>query len=95
MRDLYLRFADAAEMQRSLLDFGFKKDEERGWLYHPDINLDVAGMLCEPIDAKDEESGSILLPGYHANLRVLNDELDMSALDKFAVSPKTPLRVWA
>ncbi|QFH68085.1 hypothetical protein FR773_25980 (plasmid) [Leclercia adecarboxylata] len=95
MRDLYLRFADAAEMQRSLLDFGFKKEKENDWLYHPDINLDVAGLLCEPIDAKDETLGSILLPGYHANLRVLKDELDMSALEQFTVNPETPLRVWA
>lgn len=95
MKDLYLRFADAAEMQQSLLAFGFTVDEEQGWLCHPDINIDVAGVLCEPKDADDEESGHILLPGYHINLRVLNDELDMSALDKFAVSPETPLRVWA
>lgn len=34
-------------------------------------------------------------PGYHVNMRVINDGLDLSSLNGFAVNPKTPARVWA
>lgn len=95
MRDLYLRFADVDEMQSVLMDFGFQKEEEQAGLYHPDICLDVVGVMFDPKSMEEENPEVIELPGYHANVRVINDELDISALDDFTIHPETPSRVWA
>lgn len=94
MRDLYLRFADADEMRTKLIEAGVVVDEEQGGLYHPEISLDVVGIITTTIgDAESVEY--VTEPGYHVNLRVINDDLDLSQLNGFVVSPKTPARVWA
>jgi hypothetical protein len=94
MRDFYLRFADAEEMRTQLIAAGFVVDEEQGGLYHPDICLDVVGVIT--ITTGDVESVECVTePGYHVNLRVINDDLDLSRLNGFVVNPKTPARVWA
>lgn len=100
MRDLYLRFADAEEMHAQLIPAGFVADEEQGGLYHPDISLDVVGVITVPTESQNvgEENEAVThasLPGYHVNLRVMNDSLDLSNLDEFTVNPTTPARVWA
>ena len=100
MKDLYLRFADADEMRMQLIGTGFMVDEEQGCLYHPDINLDIVGVITVPGEVINpgQENETVKYtnePGYHVNLRVINDELDLSALDDFTVNPKTPARVWA
>lgn len=94
MKDLYLRFADADEMRAKLIEAGFVVDEEQGGLYHPDISLDVVGVITTTTG--DVESAEYVTePGYHVNLRVINDDLDLSRLNGFVVNPKTPARVWA
>ena len=94
MKDLYLRFADANEMRLQLMAVGFIEDKEGGGLYHPDMCLDVVGVITNSIgDAESVEY--VTEPGYHVNLRVINDDLDLSKLNDFVVSPKTPARVWA
>lgn len=100
MRDLYLRFNDADEMRTQLIAAGFVDDEEQGGLYHPDISLDIVGVITVPAEVINagEENEVIKYttePGYHVNLRVMNDSLDLSALNDFVVTPKTPARVWA
>ncbi|UGB01226.1 hypothetical protein LRS40_16185 [Leclercia sp. G3L] len=100
MRDLYLRFADADEMRTQLTAAGFVDDEEQGGLYHPDISLDVIGVITIVSDIENPGQENELIkysgePGYHANIRVMNDGLDLSPLDEFIVTPKTPARVWA
>lgn len=100
MRNLYLRFADADEMRTQLIGAGFMVDGEQGCLYHPDISLDVVGVITVPGEVinqvqVDEVIKYVNEPGYHANILVMNDELDLSTLDNFIVTPKTPMRVWA
>lgn len=100
MRDIYLRFTDAEEMRTQLIAAGFMDDEEQGGLYHPDISLDVVGVITVPgeITNPGQENEVITFinePGYHVNLRVMNDSLDISGLSDFVVKPKTPARVWA
>ena len=100
MRDLYLRFNDADEMRTHLIAAGFTDGEEQGGLYHPDISLDVIGVITVPAEVinSGEENEIIKYttePGYHANLRVMNDSLGLSGLNDFMVKPKTPARVWA
>jgi len=100
MRDLYLRFKDAEEMHTQLIAAGFVDDEEQGGLYHPDISLDIVGVITVPVEVINpgEENEVIKYtpePGYHVNLRVMDDSLDLSGLNDFLVKPKTPARVWA
>ncbi|MEB6380039.1 hypothetical protein MXM41_14005 [Leclercia adecarboxylata] len=100
MRNLYLSFADADEMRTQLIGAGFMVDEEQGDFYHPDISLDVVGVITLPAEVINpgEENEIIKYttePGYHANLRVMNDSLDLYGLNDFVVTPKTPARVWA
>ena len=100
MKDLYLRFTDAAEMRTQLISVGFVDDEGQGGLYHPDISLDIVGVITVPAEVinpgeENEVIKYITEPGYHVNLRVMNDSLDLSGLNDFVVTPKTPARVWA
>ncbi|MCG1031990.1 hypothetical protein J5S76_08345 [Bacillus amyloliquefaciens] len=83
-----------------LIAAGFMDDEGQGGLYHPAISLDVVGVITVPVEVINpgEENEIIKYttePGYHANLRVMNDSLDLSGLNDFVVTPKTPARVWA
>ncbi len=100
MRDLFLRFTDADEMRMQLIAAGFVDEEEQGGIYHPDISLDIVGVITVPAEVINpgEENEVIKYttePGYHVNLRVMNDSLDLSRLNDFVVEPKTPARVWA
>lgn len=100
MRSLYLRFADADEMHTQLIAAGFIDDEEQDCLFHRDISLDIIGVITIVSDVENPGQENELIkyasePGYHANIRVMNDGLDLSPLDEFIVTPKTPARVWA
>ncbi len=100
MRDLYLRFNDADEMRTQLIAVGFMDDEGQGMLSHPDVSPDIVGVITVPAEVINpgEENEVIKYttePGYHVNLRVMNDSLDLSGLNDFVVTPKTPARVWA
>jgi len=100
MKDLYLRFNDADELRVQLIAAGFMVDEGQGMLSHPAISLDIVGVITVPAEVINpgEENEVIKYttePGYHANLRVMNDSLDLSGLNAFVVKPKTPARVWA
>ena len=94
MKDFYLRFSSEEEAQQQLIAFGFQSDEEQGGLYHPAICLDVVGVITTTT-GEAEFVEYVTEPGYHVNLRVINDGLDLSRLNGFAVNPKTPARVWA
>ncbi|MFO3907790.1 hypothetical protein AAHD62_25360 [Enterobacter hormaechei] len=94
MKDLFLRFTDADEMRQQLMVAGFIADEEGGCLYHPYICLDVVGVITT-IVGDGEAVEYVSEPGYHVNLRVINDDLDLCKMDGFVVTPKTPARVWA
>jgi hypothetical protein len=48
-------------------------------------NIDTIGVIY-----KDEQA----IPGWHVNVRVVGGE-DATALEAFAVTPATPMRVWA
>lgn len=92
MRDLYLRFDTEVESRSQLIKLGFSEDQ--GGLYHPNISLDLVGVIVH----SSGEGDSIRLTieeGYHVNLRVMDDELDLSPLKEFIISPKTPFRTWA
>lgn len=95
MKDLCLRFADKAEMQLVLIKIGFQEDEAHSGLHHPEIAVDIIGQIQKLKILEDDNSGFITIPGYHVNLRVVNDQMDLSVLDDFIITPSTPIRVWA
>lgn len=94
MRDLYLQFKDKDEANQQLVDFGFVISEDGGDLVHPNISLDLIGIIIRS-EGEGDSMVTVAEEGYHVNLRVLNEELDLSSFDKFIISPKTPIRVWA
>lgn len=49
---------------------------------------EIDGYICQP------DPVYIPLPGYHVNLRALDDE-DTASLEQFVVHPARPRRVWA
>lgn len=93
MRDLYLKFSDGTEMHSALIIAGFTDSE--GYLAHPEIIYHVVGTIYKREDNDAENTEFIALPGYHVNLRVINDELDLRSLEEFVVNPLTPSHVWA
>ncbi|QFH65730.1 hypothetical protein FR773_13770 [Leclercia adecarboxylata] len=94
MKDLYLRFSSEEEARQKLIAFGFQTNEEQDDLFHHDISLDLVGVITTST-GEAESVEYVTEPGYHVNLRVINDGLDLSGLNGFAVNPKTPARVWA
>ena len=48
------------------------------------VNIDTIGVIY-----KDEQP----ISGWHVNVRLMDNE-DGSALESFAVTPSTPLRIW-
>lgn len=94
MKDICLKFIDEEQAKQSLISFGFQRDESGG-LFMPDVCLDVIGAIYTTTKPDAEEPVYTAEPGYHVNLRIINDELDTAPLDEFAVHPVTPARVWA
>lgn len=83
MIDLCLRFPDEAVFLDALRPLGMTEIEDS-------IERVIPG--AHAIDVIGEIPGH---PGYHANLRILADDFDTSALAAFEVHPTNPVRVWA
>jgi len=86
MKDLYLRFADESEAHAVLTPFGLAYvGGSEALLFttrQGGIDLDVIGEIPGR-------------SGFHANLRVMDDDMDVSSLDPYVVNPANPVRVWA
>lgn len=88
MQDLYLSFPDQASADALLFT------EER-----PNFqNIDVIGTIYKPTEETTEQDGIQVpvmapIPGWHVNVRLVDGE-DATALEPFAVTPATPMRVW-
>lgn len=90
MQDLYLKFEDEAQATALLTQVNVTVDAEGNeTASEPRAlfrNIDTLGIIYEPTGE--------MLPGWHVNVRVMDDE-DASALLPFAVTPTSPRRVWA
>lgn len=82
--DLYLKFPDEATALAAL--------------YADDVpkfrNIDTIGVISKRTGGTDEEPVFTTVPGWHVNVRALDDE-DVSGLETFVTNPATPVRVWA
>lgn len=100
MIDLYLRAVNRESMVSGLVSAGFHINNEAGNLQHPRVLLDEIGLLFTPtgeiMKTEDGYDYPVLaqVDGWHANLRVLDDELAV-AFKHLCCDCKTPSRVWA
>lgn len=109
--DLYLKFADEAEMRSVLFEKVPTKFEDAETPNGEPIpveweerqlfrNTDIINLIATKDATFDPESGEIITeaeyaPGFHVNVRAVGE--DTAALEKFRVNPEpnTPARVWA
>lgn len=84
MIDYFLRFADQLEALSVMQAFTYTDDG--GIVHLSQGGHQFALWEVGSIEGKD---------GWHVNLRVIDSELDVSALEAYKVSPKFPICVWA
>ena len=104
MQDFYLKF-ESEEQAKSVLyriegaveaDPENNVEAQEGYEVRNFLNIDIIGTITE--GGEWNEEGEVIveptvLPGYHVNVRALPNE-KTSALEPFAVTPTTPMRVW-
>ena len=103
MIDIYLKAADHDSLYSALESAGVVTKGENG--YHVTdghkFALDVIGTIYKPTGKMlDTDMGEVPetapLPGYHANLRVLDAAFDSALLAAIAIeAPASPMRGWA
>lgn len=104
--DVYLSFSDEAAARAVLYrtegaveanpEMGTEASE--GYEVANFANIDTIGVIYKPTGATTEQDGMAVpvmapIPGWHVNVRMADGE-DGSSLEPFAVTPKTPMRVW-
>lgn len=84
MIDMMLRFADEAAWTALALE----PDEQ--------LAIDIVGVIRKPIQqwTDDGEQMTRRVRGFHVNVRCLDDDRDLSALEPFVIEPASPSRVW-
>ena len=104
MTDLYLKAADHDSLYSALESAGIVTKGENG--YHVTdghkVALDVIGVIYRPtgkmLDTNMGDAPEMKpLPGYHANLRVINaSNFDANMIANIAIeTPNSPARAWA
>ena len=97
MIDLYLRFADQAEMLSVLEPLGMTTTDDEGVVKVSQGGHQYALWEVGEIPAMntvDPVTGDVSVP-WHLNVRQIDMELDLSALEPFRVYPPYPVCVWA
>ena len=85
MIDLFLKFTNEVAATEALYTDG-----------NPNFaHIDTIGVIHKPTGQTDVEGNPILaaLDGWHVNVRVIDE--DYSTVTQYAVTAKTPVRVWA
>lgn len=104
--DYYLSFPDEAAAKAVLyrIEGAVEADPENGiearegYEVANYANIDTIGVIYKPTgEMQDTDDGPMPvmapIPGWHVNIRLLPGE-DASALEPYAVTPTTPMRVW-
>ena len=86
MIDLYLRFADQAEMLSVLEPLGMTYTDDEGNVQVSQGGHQSAAWEVGEIAGKE---------GWHLNVRVVDPEFDVSGLEQYSVQPRNPVCVWA
>jgi hypothetical protein len=83
MTDLYLKFTDQPEALSVMADFTYTDDD--GNVHLSQGSHQWALWEVGEINGVD---------GWHVNLRIIDDTLDVSALEPYCVTPRNPRVVW-
>ena len=86
MIDLYLRFADQAEMLSVLEPLGMTYTDDEGVVKVSQGGHQYSAWEVGTIEGRD---------GWHLNIRQIDMEMDLSSLDPYRVYPPYPVCVWA
>jgi len=98
MTDLYLSFPDQAAADAVLYTTHDAVTDEEGnvtaeaYVTPNYANIDTIGIIYKRTGGTDDEPVMTAIPGWHVNVRVAEE--DATALQPFAVTPATPMRVW-
>ena len=104
MIDIYLRAADSDSLYAALEAAGVVTQGEKGWHVTDGhkFALDVIGTIYRPTGKMlDTDMGEVPetapLPGYHANLRVMDaSSFDADKIASIGIDmPNNPARAWA
>jgi|GEM_PF-3744663 len=93
MTDYWLRADGLDHLHASLIATGLASDGEDGLLLAAGVNLDVIGEIVRYNEDEEQE----VIPGCHANLRLVGIELTQEQQDELPLipAPNHPYRVWA
>lgn len=102
MTDLYLAFPDQATADAVLYTKHDAVTDEQGnvtaeaYVTPNYANIDTLGVIYKPTGETDAEGNAVMasIDGWHINIRLMGGE-NVEALQSFAVTPTTPMRVWA
>jgi hypothetical protein len=83
MTDLYLKFTDQPEALSVMTAFTYTDDDGN-------VQLSQGGHTFALWEV-GEING---VEGWHVNLRIIDDTLDVSALEPYCVTPRNPRVVW-
>lgn len=86
MKDLYYRFTDKQEMLSTLLAINMAYTDDNGTTVAILGNHQYASWIVGTIEG---------VIGYHYNLRLINEDFDVSLLEPFIVVPQNPKYIWA
>jgi hypothetical protein len=100
--DYYLAFPDQATADAVLYTVHDAVTDEDGnvtaeaYVTPNYANIDTLGVIYKPTGETDAEGIPVTAPiaGWHVNVRLVDGE-DSNAFTSFAVTPSTPIRVWA
>lgn len=84
--DLFLRFPSSSDAVASFRAVGMTWIDDEGSERLAQVSHQHALWEVGEITGKD---------GWHVNLRVLDPEMDLSALEPYRVYPANPVCVWA
>lgn len=92
MTDYWLRADGLDHLNSSLVAAGLATDGEDGLILSAGVNLDVIGEIVRQNEDEQE-----VIPGCHANLRLVGIELTQEQQDELPIisAPNHPYRVWA
>ena len=92
MIDYYLRADGLDHLNSSLVAAGLATEGEDRLILSAGVNLDIIGEIVRYNEDEQE-----VIPGCHANMRLVGIELTQEQLDILPVipTPNHPHRVWA
>ena len=93
MIDYWLRADGLDHLHASLIATGLASEGDDGLILAAGVNLDVIGEIVRYNEDEEQE----VIPGCHANLRLVGIELTQEQQDELPLipAPNHPYRVWA